>query len=241
MNWTGRIPIWIKNPKHRRSLGGLLMALIMAPFVVSVLACLEAPIGNPSTSKVDPKLSGVWFGKHNGEPSLLVLQPYDKRTYLIGWFVAETDEGEKQGEKQGEELKKDVDPKGGREKLEEIEFKGQMISKGWLTTIGGEQFMCWEPMFQLDKKKGMKPKMWYGWLVKLKKNKLSLSLIEAAGETTKEIEKNLAKATKAGDFAERVADADAENGGDIMRLEKIDKSKYDEVAEALEKMGLSIE
>jgi hypothetical protein len=165
------------------------------------------------------------------------LQPYDKRTYLVGWFVAETDEGEEQGEKP----EKDTDPKGGQKKLEEIEFKGQMISKCWLTTIGGEQFMCWEPMFQLDKKKGMKPKMWYGWLVKLNKNKLSLSLIEAAGETTKEKEKNLAKATKAGDFAERVADGDAENGGDIIRLEKIDKSEYGKVAKALEKMGLAIE
>lgn len=214
------------------------MALIMAPFVISVLACLEAPIGNPNTSKVDPKLSGVWFGKGMGrQPTLLVLQPYDKRTYLVGWFVAETDEGEKQGE----ELKKDVDTKGDREKLEEIEFKGQMIFKGWLTTIGGEQFMCWEPMFQIDNERGMKPKMWYGWLVMLKKNKLSLSIIEAAGETTKEIEKNLAKATKAGDFAERVADADAENGGDIMRLEKIDKSEYGKAAKALEKMGLNIE
>ena len=98
MNGNGRIRRWVKNPKHRRSLGGLLMALIMAPFVISVLACLEAPIGNPETSKVDPKLSGVWFGKYNGEPALLVLQPYDKRTYLVGWFRAEPDEGEKQGE-----------------------------------------------------------------------------------------------------------------------------------------------
>ena len=148
------------------------MALIMAPFVISVLACLEAPIGNPKTSKVDPKLSGVWFGNLGDDQTLLVLQPYDKRTYLVGWFVAETDEGEKQGEKP----EKDTDPKGGQKKLEEIEFKGQMISKGWLTTIGGEQFMCWEPMFQIDRESGMKPKMWLGWLVKF--HYLSLKQLE---------------------------------------------------------------
>ena len=146
----------------------------------------------------------------------------------------------RKGEEQGEEPKKDVDPKGGQKKLEEIEFKGQMISKGWLTTIGGEQFMCWEPMFLLDEKKGMKPDGWYGWLVKLKQNKLSLFLIDPDGETTKEIEKNLAKATKADDFAERVADADAETDDEVMRLDKIDKSEYGKAAKALEKMGLSI-
>ena len=252
MNWTGRIPIWIKNPKHRRSLGGLLMALIMAPFVVSVLACLEAPIGNPSTSKVDPKLSGVWFGKHNGEPSLLVLQPFDKRTYLIGWFGPDSDEDTDEGENpveieppledadEGENpeiessLKDganedDTKPKVGETKLDQINLKKVYIFKGWLTTIGGQQFMCWEPKFTLNEELGMKPKEWFAYKVKLKKNRLSLAFVAGEGKTTKEIEKSIEE-----NFLEDKKFKDK----DLMHFRKIDKSKYDEVGEALERMGI---
>ncbi len=257
MNWSGRIRRWIKNPKHRRSLGGLLMALIMAPFVISVLACIEvpAPIGDPETSKLNPKLSGVWLGKIDDDLTLLVLQPFDKRTYLIGWFGPESDEDTDEGENpveieppledadEGENpeiessLKDganedDTKPKGGETKLDQINLKKVYIFKGWLTTIGGQQFMCWEPKFTLNEELGMKPKEWLALKVKLKKNRLSLAFVGGKGKTTKKIEKSIEK-----DFL------DDKNLGekDWMNYRKIDKSKYDEVAEALEKMGLAIE
>ena len=106
-----------------------------------------------------------------------------------------------------------------------------MIFKGWLTTIGGQQFMCWEPKFVLNAERGMKPKTWFAWKVKLKKNKLSLAIVDgkAAGENTKEIEK-LIKAS--------YLDNKNLDDKDWMHLRKIDKSKYDEVAKALKKMGI---
>jgi hypothetical protein len=209
------------------------MAVVMAPFLVCVLACLDAPIGNPETSKVDPKLSGVWLGRDHGDLTLLVMQPFDKRTYLVGWFGHESDEEldevgnlEKEVPRKKEAKLKDSDVK-----LDQIVLGGGMMFKGWLTTIGGQQFMCWEPKFVLNSEKGMKPKEWFAWKVKLKKNKLSLAIIDgkAAGKNTKEIEK-LIKAN--------YLDNSNLKDKDWTYFEKIDKSEYGKVAKALEKMGI---
>ena len=77
----------------------------------------------------------------------------------------------------------------------------------------------------------LKPKTWFAWKVKLKKNKLSLAIVDgkAAGENTKKIEK-LIKAS--------YLDNKNLDDKDWMHLRKIDKSKYDEVAKALKKMGI---
>jgi len=215
------------------------MFLIMAPFLICVLACLKAPIGDPETSKLDPKLTGVWLGKDGDEFGMLVLQPFDKRTYLVGWFESESDEDpDKAEDPEKEEPQKEAaneeeaKPKDGEKKLDQINFKEGMLFKGWLTTIGGQQFMCWEPKFVFDEKHGMKPKAWFVWKVILRKNKLSLCLVEDeedAGETTKEIEKFI-KAN--------YLDDNELKDKDWTHYRKIDKSKYDEVAEALEKMGI---
>ena len=192
MKLNRKLQMWAGNPGHRRSLGGLLMFLIMAPFLVCVLACLKAPIGDPETSKVDSKLSGVWLGEIEDDLTLLVLQPFDKRTYLIGWFGPDSDEDTDEGENPSEieppledadegenpeiesSLKDganedDTKPKVGETKLDQINLKKVYIFKGWLTTIGGQQFMCWEPKFTLNEELGMKPKEWLALKVKLKK------------------------------------------------------------------------
>jgi len=215
------------------------MFVIMAPYLVCVLACLKAPIGDPETSKLDSNLAGVWLGKEDDELGMLVLQPFDKRTYLVGVFNSESGQEEDGGENpekeapQNDEANEDgAKRKGGEEKLDQINVKEVLIFKGWLTTIGGQQFMCWEPKFMLDKESGMKPGLWFVWKVKLEKNSLSLCLVDdekQAGETSKEIEKFI-KAN--------YLDDNELKDKDWTHFRKIDKSKYDEVAEALEKMGI---
>ena len=214
------------------------MFIIMAPFLVCVLACLKAPIGDPETSKLNPKLTGVWLAKDGDDFVMLVLQPFDKRTYLVGWFMSESDEDADKGENPEKETpqkesanEEEAKPKDGDKKLDQINFKEALIFKGWLTTIGGQQFMCWEPKFTLDKERGMKPGPWFAWKVKLKKNNLSLALVggKKAGETTRDIEKFI-KAN--------YLDDNELKDGNWVHMEKINKSKYDEVAEALEKMGI---
>lgn len=238
MKWNRKLQMWARNPRHRRSLGGLLMFLVMAPFLVCVLACLDAPIGDPETSKLNPKLTGVWLGELEDEQVLFVLQPFDKRTYLVGWFMSESDEDADKGENPEKETpqkesanEEEAKPKDGDKKLDQINFKEALIFKGWLTTIGGQQFMCWEPKFTLDKERGMKPGPWPVWKVKLEKNRLSLCQVEGeeSGETTKEIEKFI-KAN--------YLDDNELKDKEWVHMKKIKKSKYDEVSEALGKMGI---
>ena len=215
------------------------MFLIMAPFLICVLACLDAPIGDPETSKLNPKLTGVWLGKIEDDLTLLVLQPFDKRTYLVGWFGPESDEDaderknpEKETPQKDEASEDDAKTKTDEAKLNQINLNKVYIFKGWLTTIGGQQFMCWEPKFALDEESGMKPEMWFAWKVILKKNKLSLCLVEDvkdAGETTKQIKMHI---------EENYLDDKKLKDKDWLHCRKINKSKYDEVAKALEKMGI---
>ena len=216
------------------------MFLVMAPFLVCVLACIDAPIGDPETSKLNPQLTGVWLGEFEDDLTLLILQPFDKRTYLVGWFGPESDEDADEGENPEKETPQkdeanedDAKTKAGETKLDQINLKKVYIFKGWLTTIGGHQFMCWEPRFVLDKKEGgMKTEEWWGFKVILEKNRLSLAFIDArkAGETTREIEKYI---------EENYLDNKKFKDKDWMHFRKIDKSKYDEVAKALEKFGFS--
>ena len=67
-----------------RSLTGLGIAAILLPVVVSLVACLPVlpvPIGNPEKSRVDPEMAGVWFDVF--QENLWLIEPYDRRTYLI--------------------------------------------------------------------------------------------------------------------------------------------------------------
>ena len=212
------------------------MFLIMAPFLVCVMACLKAPIGDPETSKLNPKLTGVWLGKIEDDLTFLVLQPFDKRTYLVGWFGPESDEDADEGENPEKETPQkdeanedDAKTKTGETKLDQINLKKVYIFKGWLTTIGGQKFMCWEPKFTLNDERGMNPKEWFAFKVLLKKNRLSLAFVGGDGKTTKEIEKSI---------KENFMDDKKLEDKDWMYFRKIDKSKYDEVAEALERMGI---
>ena len=67
-----------------RSMTGLGIAVILLPVVISLVACipvLPVPIGNPEKSRVDPEMAGVWFDVL--EENLWLIEPYDRRTYLI--------------------------------------------------------------------------------------------------------------------------------------------------------------
>jgi hypothetical protein len=61
----------------------LLAALLLATIVV---ACFDAPLGDPKTSTVDPRLDGVWFGdaQNDGkeQPTWLVA-PFDEHSYCL--------------------------------------------------------------------------------------------------------------------------------------------------------------
>ena len=73
------------KPIHRS-----LTALALA--IVSLMACLPVPIGDPEKSQIDPELSGMWLMLGDDEPAVALFEPYDKRTWLISHFPISVDE-----------------------------------------------------------------------------------------------------------------------------------------------------
>jgi hypothetical protein len=175
---------------------------------------------------VDPKLSGAWWAKsadNDEEGLLLILDPFDKRTYLVGCFnLTRKDDGEES-----------KDP---GNKLDQSKIKDGWLSKGWTTSIGGETFFCWEIKFSLDVEKGLAPPFWFGWNVDLKEDDQVMSLRMLSNdklETTEELEK----------FIEDNLNDESKiyGDGEPLVLRKIDQSQYDKVAEMLDEKGLSFE
>lgn len=108
-----------------RSLSGAALMLVIIPIFAGLLACMPVPIGNPERSRIDPELSGLWVMRDPDEaPVVLMLEPYDKRTWLGIMVQPDTAEPATPGEYEADEL---------------------MLFKVWLTKLGGQKFMVWEP------------------------------------------------------------------------------------------------
>lgn len=84
------------KPLHR-SLLGALVALAAVPVFLGLQACIPAfpvPIGDPEKSRIDPELSGLWISDGG---SIVMLEPWDKRTWLLTAVPVEADESESCG------------------------------------------------------------------------------------------------------------------------------------------------
>ena len=142
------------KPKSR-SLSAATLMLIIIPVIVGLLACMPVPIGNPERSRIDPDMTGVWVALSDEEPAdgvlFHVFEPYDKRTWLVTWMVAE--EGGNTDLSQY-----DLSTYEGFAKMaasepvddENVYADGIAVYKAWLTKLGGERFMTWEPKMLLD-------------------------------------------------------------------------------------------
>jgi hypothetical protein len=107
-----------------RTRSPLVALLGTAPLVVVILglaACVKHPVGDPEKSKVDPKLAGAWLFKDENGNTLMILRPYDARTYFVQCLTY--------AEKNGA-----------------VEANEQMSFKAWLTDIRGAAFLCMEPL-----------------------------------------------------------------------------------------------
>jgi hypothetical protein len=90
--------------------------------MLGMIGCLEIPLGDPETSKVDEQYIGLWLnnGTPNDESELLAVLPYDSRTLLISDMkFVKTDAG--------------------------YQSRGQTTMKAWLTKIGDTTFITAEP------------------------------------------------------------------------------------------------
>jgi hypothetical protein len=87
-----------RRAQKRRSRAGLLIAIFLLPLLLGVLACippLPVPLGDPENSAIDPALSGAWVLGENGGATMdnglqvMVLDPYDRRTWLLYFITLE--------------------------------------------------------------------------------------------------------------------------------------------------------
>ena len=128
----------------RRSGTGVLLTLVMLPALLGVMGCLTVPIGNPERSTIDPKLSGIWIGKYSSY--LLVLDPYDRRTWLASLIELKFDEilekKLKKLENNAEEISAAITEAFVAGDLKAVKVS---IHKSWLTNIKGTRLMTWEP------------------------------------------------------------------------------------------------
>ena len=204
---------------RRRSLAGLLLAAGLIPLLLTVTACLKAPIGNPETARVDPKLAGVWLGEkaEEKEEALFIFRPYDKRTYLVSWF--DLSKGARL-----EEENNAADP--AKDPNAKVNF---IIFKGWLTDLAGKRFICLESVYQISKERGMKPEHWLAFQVDLQGDRLTLHMVDGrdAGDTTRQIEGFLRRKIKDGTL----------RYDDPMKFQRVAQSDYDKVANLLKRAG----
>jgi hypothetical protein len=139
----------IPRQQKYRSRGGLLLALVLMPFLLGILACLPVPAGNPEKSRIDPTMSGIWIGYSEGDATLLVLDPYDKRSWLLSGFGLEADQdmvSDESKEPDDSETKPEMPPLQwlSSDSNMQIKIAGVGIYKAWLTRIKGIPFITWE-------------------------------------------------------------------------------------------------
>lgn len=138
---------------NARSISGAALMLVIIPIFAGLLACMpeHVPLGNPEKARVDEDMSGMWFVQNESSGligNFVLLEPWDKRTWLITTVVIEeSGSGDLNDfEYEGDETTYDgfvgffehpeVD-------VEALEF-GAIQYKGWLVKLGGETFITWE-------------------------------------------------------------------------------------------------
>jgi len=141
--------------RSTRSGMGALLTLAMLPALVVVMGCLglQVPIGNPEKSSIDPKLTGIWLGSTGhllaDSRGLLILDPYDKRTWIGTTIDLKINEEAKIDglPKTLEGLDKENLSKVIAEVLDAsyLEPTGVYFWKVWLTNLEYKEFMTWQP------------------------------------------------------------------------------------------------
>lgn len=175
------------TPKRRSASGAVLM-LVIIPMFAGLLACMPVPIGNPEKSRIDPALSGIWLlaGDDSIDGSgFYLLQPYDKRTWLmIGVGIedgAEADFSDVEIETTEDVfalLRKTPIGDAGIVTTGEI-----VLYKAWLTKLGGVTFMTWELHGGVDASGSLRPEYWFNWKIeRVGNDRIDLYLCCETGE-----------------------------------------------------------
>ena len=217
---------------RRRSRAGLLIALILLPLLLGVLACLPVPVGDPEKSQIDPALSGIWLVSSDDEYQLMVLDPFDKRTWLVSWVDLEEKAPLVSGQKDDSNQDEEESEASALELLRNNQFEADSLAlfKGWLTKIEGKHFLTLEPKIY---KPGATPKYW--WVFQVQSDdadRLELVAVNIKFGGLEDV--------KSSGEAEKIIGDNLENPelyGDSMDYHKVSPNDNDTVTELLEKFG----
>jgi hypothetical protein len=148
-----------------RSRAGLLLALVLMPFLLGILACLPVPVGDPEKSRIDPAMSGIWAGDIDGDNTIIVFDPYDKRSWLTSLIVLEADQdvvSDEPTEPGDSEAKPEIPPLQWLRPDSDRQIGISSIGhyKAWLTMIKGVTFITWESKNLSETLPEMVPEKW---------------------------------------------------------------------------------
>ncbi len=65
-----------------------LPTLAISLLCLILTGCLETGVGDPATSKIDPRLNGLW--RAGDEQEMLLVKPWDQHTYVISGISRQT-------------------------------------------------------------------------------------------------------------------------------------------------------
>jgi len=177
-----------------RSLGGIVLMLLIIPIFAGLLACMPVPIGDPERSRIDPAMTGVWViladEENEGDVGFYVFEPYDKRTWLVMGIAIESGDAVDLDDY-------DFSTYAGYEKLAADHRKSPqsfyadnvILYKAWLTKLGGVQFWTWEPKGMVDALTE-DPEAWFVYQVRREsENTLSLRMVDGDADAFDDIKK----------------------------------------------------
>ncbi len=234
---------WLEVPRNRTLAGGLL-ALGLAGFMIGLMACLPPPppVGDPEKSRIDARVSGVWFQAvgeplHGDDPAIWVFRPWDSRTWLCLVYMLEpVDEPECP-----EDAK---EPAGFDDLLTTCDYQadGMIAYKVWKTVLGGVDFLTHEPTTTLDSEVAFLPPVWFTMRVEFREGALALTMIdpglaelEAALEGVAESDFNTpeVRAKVEAVVARNARNPDLYDSG-VVELHRVPQDRYDDVADFIE-------
>jgi len=99
--------------------------LLACTALLTLCSCLPVPLGNPDKSTAEAKYLGAWTYAEAGQTTVVVIRPWDARTYLVDALIYTGDSSAPVP-------------------------KIRTTFKGWLTTVKGYPFLTLQPIDTLS-------------------------------------------------------------------------------------------
>ena len=223
-----------------RSSAGLLLTLVLVPVLLGVMACLPVPVGNPDKSRIDPTMSGVWIGQLDGDATIMVLDPYDKRTWLLTLIALDTgqdEQSEKETRTEANEPETEtsllqlLDPDRGNQ----IKMDGIGIYKTWLTKIKGVSFMTWETKALSETLPEMVPEFW--WVFRVRRSGDDILYLDQFDITVDGLDKVETRKEAEKIIRRHLDDPEFFDEDPFMKLHRVPESDYKTVSRLLGDFG----